>query len=188
MSLANYKPSNWDITIVPAIKKCQETIMSDQEVNLISVAVEMISLDIYDEMLFEKILSVNYLEGPAFRRKRTVDYLNLLKLYQSVQLYSSMHDGVFDGIINRLQDSADIKKAIELNLKDLSYPLKRFLIQKLGEDKVLSGVKTKYAHSIQHVIKVDKISGEIIPFTKNESYNNDLISLEDISCSEECVL
>lgn len=161
-STANYTPPQWDsiktIILQNPIINCNKNELPWMKFNL-----ELMSLGCYDKNLLEKVFHDDFLEQYLAREQNTLDYLQMLSLYQSVMILHPEYDGI-------LPNSRFIDKAIELNFEKQMYPLKSCLEYIYGgSEYVMTKVTTKYGHSIEHAIVFDKELQPIAIENKNES-------------------
>lgn len=196
LSFASYGSRALKKTIWPKIKSSelfQNRNASD--IDWLNITLNLIALNHFDQELLIKVLSHNYLQSVFDNQQLSNDftqqYSSLLKIYQSLELLPEMTDFVNIESIGLSGTMSYIQKAIELNLSNtLKCPLQTYLRNEFGSDKVLTMIKTKYGHGIQHILKVDKDNGEFVSFEESESKRgaDGFIELTEIKCSENEML
>lgn len=83
-SIANHKSKNWEI-IKLIILEHPMIHGSNFELPWMKFALEMVSLDIYDQILLQKIFSLENFEKLRLNEKKFADHLQLHDLYQSIR-------------------------------------------------------------------------------------------------------
>lgn len=160
-----------------------------EDVDWIRVTLNLIHLMKFDEKSIEKVFSQDYLcevfDGTTDQRPETKNkFLSLLRIYQSVKLAGAE-------LTVNIDNNSYVEKAIEIELdKNSDCPLQSYLESEFGCHKVLTLVKSKYGHIIQHVLKLDKISGKFVNFNEAMFAGRDqrTIPLETIECDQNEIL
>lgn len=172
VSTANYKPQQWDI-ITTFINKNELMNLHKNGLPWIKFSLELLSIGVYNINSLSKLFNYDFLHKLLMREYNTLDYLQLLLLYQGV--CTLIHD--YDGSVI---DDYFINKAIEITFAKQECPLKIATEHIFGgEDYVHSKVKSKYGHFVDHVIVFNE-NHEAVK-CKNDSLKNGA-NMEDIIC------
>lgn len=153
-STANYKPAHWD-SISTSIS-LNELLSSDKnDLPWIKFTLELMSLDVQETLLLNKVFSSQFLSQHLVREYNTLDYLQLLTLHQSVQVLCPDYAG--ERLGQRYLD-----KGIELMFTKQECPLSQFVAFAYGgQEFVRNKVKTRLNHFLDHVLVFDA-SGKVV--------------------------
>lgn len=177
-SMANFKPKNWE-TLQLAI--FQNEIVQHPKSSAfpwIKFAIELLSLDIYSEELIKEIFNDEFLEKYLLRQKSSIshmrlDYLQLLQLHQSICILKPQYMGP-------LPNEKYINSAIEINTFKTNQLLQKCMeIIVGGNDYIISNIKSKYGHFIDHAILYN-INEKIFVKYKDVS-SKDLFYFDDLN-------
>ncbi|XP_055549663.1 uncharacterized protein LOC129732641 [Wyeomyia smithii] len=139
---ANYRPPNWNQIQAEIM---QHSTISNPSIPWIRYNLELLSLEIFNDVLLRQYLEPRALEK-SMARDTLVDHLQLLELSQALQLLYPEYEGP-------LPDQKYLEKATVLLLEDNELPLQKTLETVFGGSKsVLSHVTSNYGHVLHHVI------------------------------------
>lgn len=128
--------------------------VNKNELPWIKFSLELLSIDVYNQNIFNKLFNADFLQKHLMREYNVLDYLQLLMLHQGVNTLIPDYKGI-------LIDDYYVSKATELTFTKQDCPLKSVLEHIYGgEENVYSKVKTKYGHFIDHVIVFNE-NGEV---------------------------
>lgn len=197
LSLLNYSPKNlresfWSKIWTSELFSNQT---QTQNVDWINVTLNLIALNKFDWRLIENVLSDDYLreafDSAESSPETTNRYLSLLAIFQSFKLAQDLgsdDDYNMPQLETNINNNRYLSKAVEIHLNSkIDCPIQNFLETEFGCDKVLTLVKSKYGHGIQHILKLDKVSGNLLTFNETLLINRDekFIKLEDIECGQD---
>ncbi|VVC33957.1 Hypothetical protein CINCED_3A003898 [Cinara cedri] len=144
---ANYIPPRF-IELKPNILKILSVQKDILKLPWLLLTFDLAVLDCWSQKLLEHVFSRSFLNGFLNRSDNIHDYIMLLKLYQAaVTLFPGGYDGP-------LPPPDVLKKATDIYQKSFrNFPLKTALEHGLGgSDYVLSGVRSKLGHFIDHIL------------------------------------
>lgn len=173
-------PANWSASIWPAIELNPVYQKRDRSVNWLSITRQLIAMGFYDAHLISDTLSKSYLDKGFENKLSDVRYLEFLDIFQNCMLNQDICGVSLNDI-----DSNLVEKAISINLENRSRPFQSRFEEIFGTDKLISSVRSRFGHYIQHIMKFDRTTGN---FSTTDgicpSENDGLVRLEDISRTE----
>lgn len=114
------------------------------------LACDLAALDIYHPQLTDRILSRDFLDKYLFRES-TIDYLQVLKFYQSVRLVEGRR------VANEEELEPILIRARNVLLSKIDFPLQTSLEFAFGgQEYVGTKVITKHFHLIDHVLQFNE--------------------------------
>lgn len=160
LATAYYKPAKWS-TIQQFIIKSDLFRIERNDFPWIKFALELLSLNVYDKQMLNKVFSNDFLQTHLQRVNNTLDYLQLLMLHQAVQILRPEYDG------NRLDDQF-IDKAVSIMFAKQECPLQEYVENAFGgAHAVRSKLKTRQGHFIDHMVVLDT-NGEAVVKASSE--------------------
>lgn len=154
LSSANYKPNDdvWSV-VVSAIQQNSVQLMAKNELPWIRYTNELLSLDIVNVDVLIKIFSNEFLDTYLAREYTTLDFLQLLSVWQCLALNVWPEHNALHELLNPLY----VERAMDISWRPYECPLKECVrIAFGGERYVYNGVKTKWGHHIDHLIVFDE--------------------------------
>lgn len=171
LSNANYITADWELLNEQVMKN---PIFTNQKIELpwMKFALEYMSLGGWHEGLIERLFSDVFLQRYFSREYTKIDYLLLLQLYQAVRILKPEYRGAYPSQMY-------LDNAIALQLVN-TVPLEDSLRYLYGT-AVLSRVKTKFGHFIDHVIQFDAETLKAVDASEQPESRDDVL-LEDLLC------
>ncbi|XP_055696207.1 uncharacterized protein LOC129797532 isoform X2 [Lutzomyia longipalpis] len=159
-SFANYIPMNWSEMSQSIVRS---KLLENPSNNLpwLKFTLELVSLGTLDETLLGKIFSEDFLTKFLQRDNPTIDYMQLLSLYQILTILHPEYKGP-------LPHRKYIDCAIEVLQRKEESPLREPLKFAYGP-AAIHRVMTKHGHLLDHIIVFDK-EGNPIPVERNEDH------------------
>lgn len=195
LSLVKYKPRCLRESFWSKIWASDLFHTEAENVDWIDVTLNLIALNKFDRQLIEKVLSDEYVretfDDADPSPETTNRQLSLIRIFQSITLAQDLDSIDVPQFKASINSNRYIENAIEENLNSsLVCPLQSFLETEIGCDKVLTLVKSKYGHGIQHILKLDKDSRNFLAFNEALLTNRDakFIRLEEIECGPNEIL
>lgn len=170
-SNADYRPHNWEF-IKSEIAK--HSTITNPLIPWIRYNLELLSLGIFNKSVLQHYLDPVLLEK-SMNRNTVVDYLQLLELFQTLQLLFPEYDGP-------LPDKRYIQKGTVLLLQNNELPLQKpleFIFG--GEGSVLSQVPSDYGHVLDHVLVFDREGRIVKQQIQTEDDDQEAARIEDIT-------
>lgn len=170
----------WNNHILPAL-------LSNEHLNKVSstshvwlpFTLQLMILGHYDSKRISHVLSARYLEDYLNRKNLTaLDLSKILILYQTASMLPNMD-------MSSIDKSSIDNLLVKYRAKVTPCDIRMHLSQYLGENFVLTDVKTKFAHWIPTLIKINKESMDFVHFSdeiKRDQYAFAL--LNDIPCGK----
>lgn len=153
-SNANYKSKNWEI-----IKSIilENPLLNIEKYNFpwVKFSLEMASLGFYSNIVLEKVFSSEFLDSYMSRDDNLLDHLQLLNLWQSVNLTVPEYDGP-------QPEQRFIDTAIRYNFSRRNETFEKILGHIFGgDDYVQKNVASNYGHCLDFVISFDSDNNPI---------------------------
>jgi hypothetical protein len=154
--IANYKPpETWPACQEPLLENA--LLKSDRtELPWIRLGLDLLVLDTVDHQLLRRIFQPGFLDHFLARDNNTLDYLQLLSLYQAVKVLVPNYEGPFPEE-QYLQNADRLQRKYQDNR-----PLADALDILFGADAVHSGLTSRYRHFVDHVVVFDTRTGEVV--------------------------
>lgn len=170
LSTANYVTADWELLNEQLLKN---PIFKNSKIELpwLKFATEYMSLGGWHEGLIERLFSDLFLEKYFSREYTKIDYLLLLQLYQAVRTLKPEYRGAYPS-------QKYLDHAIE-TFHVHSLPLHDSL-QYIYGSSVVSRVKTKYGHFIDHVIVFDANNLKPMELSERPEVGEENIFLEEM--------
>lgn len=173
-ALAGYRPMNWTAAILPAILENVKGKMQDtKHPTWLQFTLQLILMDHFDVELVERVLQKEYLaeymQRNNFLKKNA---LRIVILYHEACRHDECnidHEYMQSIVRNYLRNQSD-------------NPFQNTLTDKLGTEKVLFNVRTKYGHCIQNLLKYNIKSREFCSFDAVQRDSTGFAELEHINC------
>lgn len=154
LSSANYKPDAdiWSV-VKSAIQHNSAKILAKNDLPWIRYTNELLSLDIVNADVLAKIFSNEFLDTYLAREYTTLDFLQLLSIWQCLALdVWPQHTGLHE-LLNPLY----VERAMDISWKRFECPLEECIRIAFGGDRfVYNRVKTKWGHQLDHLIVFDE--------------------------------
>lgn len=179
---ASFNPLEWTTAILPKILQNENLLqMPTLHTTWLQFTLQLIVFGHFDRRLIELVLSESFLEFYLKQHSaNTTDHLKLLILYQNVVSNNERYPT--EPFIITGQKIIESILASYLS-KQTRFPFRSFLEFQLGEGCVLTRVKTKYGHFMQHLVKMNCDTGEFVPFQKYKTSEEEVTEFEDIECN-----
>lgn len=172
------KGNIWSNCVVPALFKNENLAKIQPNSNAwLPFTLQLVILDHFDQELISRVLSRSYLQNYLNRNIDTLKLYKILILYQTIAMNTNIDVSSVD-----LKTISSVCKRYNEQLEPCD--IQQDLIENIGEDFVLTNVRTKYMHLIHTLIKINKQTGRFQQFSNNIRRDEDgFISLDDVSCS-----
>lgn len=161
-SLANFKPNNWETTIVPALK---QGALNLELSHYLDTVLRLISLDYYDENMIKRVFDEQFWhESLLEQRTNSRNHFKLLKIYQSVAINSQINQNI--------DSSPEIQKRLirmsnEFKKKHQRTKLDSFIPVIFEKKYFLTSIWTPNDQFIEFMFKFDMKRNELATFSEN---------------------
>lgn len=162
LAQSEYIPVHWTAELKSAI--LDNSIFKQFHVKLpwAKFALELMVIDCLTEPVVDHLFSKEFLSEYLNRENNTLDYLQLLLLYQAVSILYPHFKGP-------LISKQFLDKAIDINMRyeRTDFPIRGILDQLFGASCVMTKLSTTYGHFIDHLIGFNK-AGEPVSLSAEE--------------------
>ncbi|XP_012258072.2 uncharacterized protein LOC105687202 [Athalia rosae] len=174
LAMADYKPIFWEIIHEIILKNIAKNEYPDIRL-MLNLATSLAVFDSFNKDLTKRVFNTGFLKHILTKIDVKNTYWNLLLFYQAVKLFSPTYTGPWPS-------EQIIQTAIELNgLNQSKANLLPALVQAMGGSQyILSNLKTKLGHHIDHVIIMRKGGYPVAVNTSEISEPNITPYIEDL--------
>lgn len=171
---AGYKPVNWEEIILPAIlENVRSKKQNPKHPTWLQFTLQLILLDHFEIEFVERVLCGEYLSEYMQRNNFSdTDLLKLVILYHESNRFDRCN-----------VDHQYLQSIVGTYLqKQIENPFQNALINRLGTEKCLFNVRTKYGHCIQNLIKYDIDKQQFNSFDAVQRDSIGFVELDQIDC------
>jgi hypothetical protein len=168
-SIANHKPEGTWLACKAALLE-NSLMKSDRDyLPWIKFSLDLLCLDIFDHQLYRRVFQEGFLEHFLSRENNTLDYLQLLALYQAVKLLVPNYDGPFP-------PDRFLQKAYEIHCNKLEFPVRDTLENLFGGSQAVhTRLSSQYWHLIDHAVVFDTTTGQVVNKNNDSEFSDEKI-------------
>lgn len=173
-AMAAYRPTNWTEAILPPIlENVNGKIPNKKHPTWLQFTLQLILMGHFEVELVERVLCKEYLIEYMQRNNfANTDVLRTVILYHEACRH-----------LNCNIDHEYLQSIVRTYLqKPTDNPFKNALTDKLGAEKCLFNVRTKYGHCIQNLVKYNIETEEFCSFNAVQRDGTGFAELEHINC------
>lgn len=158
LAINNHLPSTFASIIWPTFKENPLYRKLDTSFNWMKILSELLSLEFYDADFIAAVINPNYLNVSFSEQQTEMDYKTLWMVYQFLMLHPEIYS-----LPESIHENVHVQKAIKIILQKKRIKSNPQLEQIYG-DEVLTNVRSKLGHFIQHLFKIDVNTRELVKF------------------------